>query len=394
MTVSGQTAVLHETWPARCRARFWRLFPHLTLCCALVAYTMLGALVFMQVEGGRKSSTEQEYRNFLSSIVKMVQNDTNNKSCTLNQTVSKVVVKMQDFKSIWFQSPSRWNLFGSVFFCCSIFSTVGYGEIYPVTLLGKALCIIYAMVGIPLMLLVILDVGDFLALVMSKAYNRTRARARALFKTWSRWRTRRRRPWSNQRTLDDGTLLRQPLDIRQVLNTQADVRHKSIHLQNNKEIFEKLLARDNLMRKDPLLRSLSCPELEQMPQPPSEFAIWDFSGLGNVMEDFDVPFILILFIVFAYICFGGIILPLWEPQIEGFDSFYFCFITLTTIGFGDIIPKDSKCFWITSLFFVVGMSIMSMAFKLSQNRIVSFYRNCIRFIGRANAETTENVEKK
>uniref|UniRef100_A0A3B5M453 Uncharacterized protein n=1 Tax=Xiphophorus couchianus TaxID=32473 RepID=A0A3B5M453_9TELE len=99
------------------------LFPHLTLCCALVAYTMLGALVFMQVEGGRKSSTEQEYRNFLSSIVKMVQNDTSKSEQLF--LVNKVVVKMQDFKSIWFQSPSRWNLFGSVFFCCSIFSTVG-----------------------------------------------------------------------------------------------------------------------------------------------------------------------------------------------------------------------------------------------------------------------------
>lgn len=76
MTMSGQTAALHETWPGRCRARFWRLFPHLTLCCALVAYTMLGALVFMLVEGRRTSSTEQEYLNFLSSIVEMVQDDT------------------------------------------------------------------------------------------------------------------------------------------------------------------------------------------------------------------------------------------------------------------------------------------------------------------------------
>ncbi|XP_054885730.1 potassium channel subfamily K member 18 [Poeciliopsis prolifica] len=389
MSVSGQTAELHETWPARCRARFWRLFPHLTLCCALVAYTMLGAFVFMLVEGGRNSSPEQEYHNFLSSIVKMVQDNTNNKSCTFNQTVGNVAKQMKGFKSSWSQSPDRWNFFGSVFFCCTIFSTVGYGEIFPVTLLGKALCIVYAMVGIPLMLLVILDVGDFLALVMTKSYNR----GRALFKTWSRWMIRRRRPWSHRRTLDDG-VIGQPLDIRQVLKSQADVRHKSIHLQRNKDIFERLLVRDNLMRTDPLLRSLSCPELEQMPQPPSGFAIWDFSGLGNVMEDFDVPLILILFIVFAYICLGGIILPLWENKIKGFDSFYFCFITLTTIGFGDIIPENSTYFWITSLFIVVGMSIMSMAFKLSQDRIVSFYCKCIRFIGQPNAETTENVEKK
>ncbi|XP_007573969.1 potassium channel subfamily K member 18 isoform X2 [Poecilia formosa] len=394
MITLAEADVLHEHG-RRC-APFERLFPHLTLCCALVAYTMLGAFIFMQVEGGSKSSTEDEYRNFLSQIVEMVQNDTNHNSCTLSQIIDKVERQMKEFKLIWLQSPSRWDFLGSVFFCCTIFTTVGYGQIYPVTLLGKVLCIIYAMVGIPLMLLVLLDVGDFLAFVMSKAYNC----AHNLFKKWLRWRTCRRRPWSNRRTLDDGTfvfrhggVIRQPLDIQQVLKSQADVRHHSIHLHKNKDIFEKLLARDNLMIKDPLLRSLSCPELDQMPKPPSGFAIWDFSGLGNVMEDLDVPFLLILFIVFAYICFGGIILPLWEPQIEGFDSYYFCFITVTTIGFGDITPKDPKCFWITSVFTVVGMSIMSMAFKLSQNRIVSFYQYCIRFIGRANTDV-ENVEKK
>lgn len=279
--------------------------------------------------------------------------------------------------------------------------TVGYGEIYPVTLPGKVLCILYAMVGIPLMLLVILDVGDFLAWVMYKAYNQ----AHTLFKflrshNWSPWRTHRRRPWSDRRALDDSpfvpksnVVIGQPLDIQQVLHTQADVRHKSIRLQKNKDVFEMILVRDNLLRKDQLLRSLSCPNLSQLPPPPGGYDIWDFSGLGEVMEDFDVPFMLILFIVFAYICFGGLILPLWETEITGFDSYYFCFITLTTIGFGDIIPKHPKYFMFTSLFLIVGMTIMSMAFKLSQTRIVSFYRNCIQFISWRKSENPENKKK-
>ncbi|KAM4730184.1 potassium channel subfamily K member 18 [Anableps anableps] len=402
MTVSENTAVSLETGSRKCCTRFWRLFPHLMLCGTLVAYAVVGALIFMQVEGGRESGTKQDYRRFLEEIVEIAQNDANNSSSTHNQTVNNVVKKMQDFKSIWFQSPSRWDFFGSMFFCCTVFTTVGYGEIYPVTLPGKVLCILYAMVGIPLMLLVILDVGDFLALVMSKAYNRIHTLFKSLRShTWLPWRTRRRRHWSDRRTLDDGTyvfshdvMIRQPLDIRQVLRTQADVRHKSIRLQTNKDIFEKILVRDNLLRKDPLLRSLSCPELDQLPPLPSGYPIWDFTGLGDVMEDFDVPFILILFIVFAYICFGGLFLQLWEFEITGFDPYYFCFITLTTIGFGDIIPKHPKFFMLISLFIIVGMTIMSMAFKLSQTRIVSFYRNCIQFISRGNTETPENEEKK
>lgn len=252
----------------------------------------------------------------------------------------------------------------------------------------------YAMVGIPLMLLVILDVGDFLAMLMSRAYIRIHTLCKTLCShTWSPWKARKRATDSGHRALEDGTIvfshdivINEPLDIRHVLHSQADVRHKSIQLQNNKEIFEKLLARENLLRKGPLLRTLSCPELDQLPPPPKGHAIWDFTGLGDGMDMLDVPFVLILLIVFAYIFFGGLILPLWETEFKGFDPYYFCFITLTTIGFGDIVPNHPKYFMLTSLFIIIGMAIMSMAFKLSQTRIVSCYRQCIKFISRGNME--------
>lgn len=284
----------------------------------------------------------------------------------------------------------------------SIFSIVvaGYGEIYPVTLLGKVVCVLYAMVGIPLMLLVILDVGDFLAMLMSRAYVRIHTLCKTLRShTWSPWKAQKRAGDLSHQALEDNTfvfshdvVVREPLDIRQVLHSQADVRHKSIQLQNNKEIFEKILARENLLRKGPLLRTFSCPELNRLPPPRTGYTIWDFTGLGDGMEKLDVPFVLILFIVFAYIFFGGLILPLWETEFKGFDPYYFCFITLTTIGFGDIVPNHPKYFMLTSLFIIVGMAIMSMAFKLGQTRIVSCYRQCIKFISRGNVETFKNEE--
>lgn len=284
----------------------------------------------------------------------------------------------------------------------SIFSFVvaGYGEIYPVTLLGKVICVLYAMVGIPLMLLVILDVGDFLAMLMSRAYVQIHTFCKRLLShNWSPMKAGKRGGDSSHQALEDGffvfshdVVVREPLDIRQVMHSQEDVRHKSVQLQNNKEIFEKILAKENLLRKGPLLRTLSCPELDQLPPPPKGYVIWDFTGIGDGMEMLDVPFVLILFIVFAYIFFGGLILPLWETEFKGFDPYYFCFITLTTIGFGDIVPNHPKYFMLTSLFIIVGMAIMSMAFKLGQARIVTLYRQFIQFISKGNVKNFKNEE--
>ncbi|XP_034537189.1 potassium channel subfamily K member 18 isoform X2 [Notolabrus celidotus] len=366
MSVAIKRGISAKAESRKCAARFWRLFPHLVLCLSLVGYAALGALMFQYIEGG-VPSVPQDYSEFLGKIITKVQSLTENASCTHQNIVKEVEGDMK-----------------------------GYGEIYPVTLLGKVVCVLYAMVGIPLMLLVILDVGDFLAMLMTRAY----IQIHTFFKDfrshkWSPRQEERRVDTLSCRTLEDGTFvfshdvvgLSEPLDIRQVLHSQADIRQKSIQLQNNKEIFEKILAREDLLRKGPLLRTLSCPELARMPHKYRGYTIWDFTGLGDGMETLDVPFILILFIVFAYILFGGLILPLWETEFKGFDPYYFCFITLTTIGFGDIIPNHPKYFLLTSLFIIVGMAIMSMAFKLCQTRLVICYRQCIKFISRGNAET-------
>uniref|UniRef100_A0A673BDV4 Potassium channel, subfamily K, member 18 n=1 Tax=Sphaeramia orbicularis TaxID=375764 RepID=A0A673BDV4_9TELE len=350
VAVRGKIAAKSES--RKCAARACRLIPHLLLCLSLVAYAALGGFVFELIEGpggGSDPSIQPKYQSFLQDLVQTVQNlsgkspDSSDRSSIQLQDRDRD--RDQEHQSQFKASVGGFNPVQS-----------SYGEIYPVTLTGKVVCVLYAMVGIPLMLLVILDVGDFMALLMSRTYVRLHSLCKAI-------RSRARSPWKPRTCADS---LPRPLEDEylffQSRRCRPGVRQKSIQLQNNKEIFEKILARENLLRKSPLLRSLSCPELDR-----------------DGMETLDVPFVLILFIVFAYILLGGLILPIWETEFKGFDPYYFCFITLTTIGLVKSYPVTPNTFMLTSLFIIIGMAIMSMAFKLSQSRIVSFYRQCIKF---------------
>ncbi len=74
MSVALKKGINAKAKSRKCAARFWRLFPHLSLCLSLVAYAALGALMFRHIEGGSSSATPQEYHEFLGQIVITVQN--------------------------------------------------------------------------------------------------------------------------------------------------------------------------------------------------------------------------------------------------------------------------------------------------------------------------------
>lgn len=46
-------------------------------------------------------------------------------------------------------STEKWSFLQSVFFSSTIITTIGYGNIVPVTKEGRVFCIFFAMVGIP-----------------------------------------------------------------------------------------------------------------------------------------------------------------------------------------------------------------------------------------------------
>ena len=120
------------------------------------------------------------------------------------------------------------------------------------------------------------------------------------------------------------------------------------------------------------------------------------------INDVTVPISLSLAVMVSYICGGALLFGQWEGW--GFlDGSYFCFITLSTIGFGDIVPGDALSadnaghdgsgdidgvlgvvntkFVLCSMYILIGMAVIAMCFNLMQQKVVQGVRSMGRKIG-------------
>ncbi|KAK3775800.1 hypothetical protein RRG08_047988 [Elysia crispata] len=61
------------------------------------------------------------------------------------------------------QQDQSWSYATALLFCVAVVTTIGYGDIVPTTPEGKVACMFYALIGIPMMLLCLANIGHFLA---------------------------------------------------------------------------------------------------------------------------------------------------------------------------------------------------------------------------------------
>ena len=102
-----------------------------------------------------------------------------------------------------------------------------------------------------------------------------------------------------------------------------------------------------------------------------------------------VPPLPVLCFLGFYLSLGALIFSEWESW-SFTEGFYFSFITLTTIGFGDYVPgdavmsvdsKDGQYKLVCSVvYLLLGLAVLSMSFNLIQEEAVEFFikqaKNC------------------
>ncbi|XP_059372741.1 potassium channel subfamily K member 4 [Carassius carassius] len=140
----------------------------LTILAAVLLYLVLGALVFGWLESSRE---EWAHHELLTSRMTFLQNHSCVTPYSLRAFTEKVVDAIEagvDARSTS-NYTSRWDPSNAFFFCGTIITTIGFGNVSPKTKGGQLFCIFYALVGIPMFGILLAGVGDHLGTLLRRA---------------------------------------------------------------------------------------------------------------------------------------------------------------------------------------------------------------------------------
>ncbi|EDW92801.1 uncharacterized protein LOC6532329 [Drosophila yakuba] len=124
----------------------------------------------------------------------------------------------------------------------------------------------------------------------------------------------------------------------------------------------------------------------------------DYGDYGDLLpKDRPVPIWLCVFLVVSYILGGAALFAYWESW-SFLDSAYFCFITLTTIGFGDFVPakgvkdESQQSIAYCSLYLLFGIALLAMSFNLVQEEFIANVKEVARRLGILKDDDDEQDE--
>ncbi|KAF5306925.1 hypothetical protein FQA39_LY00155 [Lamprigera yunnana] len=342
----------------------------------------------------------------------------------------KAVIESSRTEGISNISCTQWTFGGALLYSLTLLTTVGYGRLSPRTSLGKAAAMIYAIVGVPLMLVLLSALGSLLAGCAKKAYIKLCCKHEDSKKAVPT--VEYHRAPSSPSVKPSYRLKHEDTSSVQLMPThcmQNNVNHKLLHQPFDQGDPQDIPKRAMLatvrathtrgrcaqgqvrqMLADPLMcpshthcspsRSIpgctiSMSDLEETDEneehdsgicthdTPSRMPlIWrspeQLQGSTTPLPTEpppSVPAVLVILIFIAYVCLGAVAFSSTSGW-SFLDAVYFCFIALSTIGIGDKLPQSADYYTQLQLlaccvYLFIGLIIVAMCFSLVHEEIAT-----------------------
>jgi len=238
------------------------------------------------------------------------------------------------------ESPTAWTVMNSQYFATVMLMTIGYGDMVPVTGLGRTWAVASGLIGIPLMGYLLHIAGKhFVQAVFGMQLMVCSLFCRVRYKEGAYYSKARRMLES----LNEAGQLLNLHDLHRVLREWDDSGHPLSWF----EVCTIMEAAD--------IHQTGYLEREEV-----RAAVLNWARRTMRRDQIRNPTILLYIatMVFSWLVMGAVIFSYLQAISFG-DAFWFAFVTLCTIGYGDITPTTLPCrlFWF--VFVYIGFGIMT-----------------------------------